>query len=190
MTQRVCSIEDCPRPSKARGWCAAHYKSWRVHGDPMAGRKLTPKPWGACAFEGCPEPHLSRGWCGAHYQRWRTHGDPAVGGRPVVSVVDRFNSNWTLGDLPALAGPDGPCWIWTGCVSPTGYGTMQVPGRKGPKGAHRVSYELHKGPIPEGLHVHHICFRRNCVNPDHLEALTLGDNTRQVWERWRKVVYG
>ncbi len=42
--------------------------------------------------------------------------------------------------------------------------------------AHRVSYELHKGPIPDGLFIDHICRTRCCVNPNHLRAVTHAQN--------------
>lgn len=42
--------------------------------------------------------------------------------------------------------------------------------------AHRLSYELHKGEIPEGLEIDHLCRNRWCVNPDHLEAVTRREN--------------
>jgi hypothetical protein len=42
--------------------------------------------------------------------------------------------------------------------------------------AHRVSYELVKGPIPEGLHLDHLCRTPLCVNPDHLEPVTHREN--------------
>jgi hypothetical protein len=62
------------------------------------------------------------------------------------------------------------CWIWQRAVSNTGYGLGHRDGKMGM--AHRLSYEDHKGPIPEGHQVHHRCRNRLCVNPDHLEALT------------------
>jgi hypothetical protein len=66
------------------------------------------------------------------------------------------------------------CWLWTGPALPTGYGRTGVTGRG--KYAHRVVYEAVKGRIPDGLTVDHLCGRPACVNPDHLEAVTLREN--------------
>lgn len=71
------------------------------------------------------------------------------------------------------------CWLWTGATS-QGYGVISVGGYKGKNlMAHRVAYELTKGPIPEGLVIDHLCRAPRCVNPDHLEAVTTGDNVRR-----------
>lgn len=70
------------------------------------------------------------------------------------------------------------CWLWTGHVNPvTGYGSYYLPGSPNrSQYAHRVAYEFAKGPIPEGLTIDHLCRVRNCVNPDHLEAVSLREN--------------
>lgn len=66
------------------------------------------------------------------------------------------------------------CWWWTGWVDDNGYGRVSV--RKHWRTAHRVSYELAKGPIPEGLTLDHLCRNRSCINPDHLEPVTHVEN--------------
>lgn len=73
------------------------------------------------------------------------------------------------------------CWIWQGQVAGSGYG--QVGFRRGPGDAnrysvmaHRVSYMLHVGPIPEDLVLDHLCRVRTCVNPAHLEPVTNREN--------------
>lgn len=71
------------------------------------------------------------------------------------------------------------CWIWTGYVGPHGYGMIHVSWNAGtsmPAVAHRVSYELNVGPIPEGLVLDHLCKVRACVNPAHLEPVSQGTN--------------
>lgn len=69
-----------------------------------------------------------------------------------------------------------PCWIWQRCVTVNGYGTFRR-GNNGPqKLAHRDYYEKVKGPIPEGLVIDHLCRVQVCVNPEHLEAVTLKEN--------------
>ncbi len=65
------------------------------------------------------------------------------------------------------------CWLWTDVLQANGYGSIGVGGRSGKKLlAHRISYEISHGPIPEGLQIDHLCRVRNCVNPSHLEAVT------------------
>ena len=66
------------------------------------------------------------------------------------------------------------CLIWTGCHGGQGYGWLRVDGRAHP--AHRLAYEHFIGPIPEGLTIDHLCRNRLCVNWQHLEAVTRGEN--------------
>lgn len=70
------------------------------------------------------------------------------------------------------------CWLWIGSRSAEGYGNLRLPGNK-VRYAHRISYQLTKGEIPQGLVIDHLCRVRNCVNPDHLEAVTFGENVRR-----------
>jgi hypothetical protein len=70
------------------------------------------------------------------------------------------------------------CWLWTGSTHKQGYGQLFVD-KKYITSAHRYSYELHKGPIPEGLEIDHLCRQRSCVNPAHLEAVTHAENIRR-----------
>lgn len=64
----------------------------------------------------------------------------------------------------------GECWVWRGFTSPDGYGRMKVAGRC--VSVHRLSYELHRGPIPPGKELDHLCRNRACANPEHLEAVS------------------
>lgn len=67
--------------------------------------------------------------------------------------------------------PDG-CWQWTAHIGSHGYGVINSGGAGPIVLAHRVAYELYKGPISEGLFVDHLCRNRRCVNPEHLELVT------------------
>ncbi len=70
--------------------------------------------------------------------------------------------------------PNTSCWLWLGPFDAYGYGVFEMERRK--YKAHRVAYEKHVGPIPEGLHIDHLCRVRSCVNPAHLEPVTLEEN--------------
>ena len=72
------------------------------------------------------------------------------------------------------------CWLWTGARTARdkrAYGCIGVEYKQQP--AHRVSYEMFVGPIPEGLDLDHLCRTRLCVNPDHLEPVTRRENLRR-----------
>jgi len=66
------------------------------------------------------------------------------------------------------------CWNWVGWRNPAGYGQFRNNGKKIP--SHRWSYEYFVGPIPRGLVIDHLCRNPSCVNPRHLEPVTIGEN--------------
>lgn len=71
--------------------------------------------------------------------------------------------------------PNTGCWLWLRACTARGYGTVGV-GKKHTGLAHRVSYQIMRGPIPEGMTLDHLCRTPGCVNPDHLEIVTQREN--------------
>lgn len=77
------------------------------------------------------------------------------------------------------------CWLWKGALTSRGYGSLgDGAGKK--ISAHRYSYILHRGEIPEGLIVCHTCDVRECVNPDHLWVGTYKDNVNDMFAKNRQ----
>lgn len=90
-------------------------------------------------------------------------------------------------DLCVVVRDDG-CWEWVGFIDPQGYGRMGYQGRRSVL-AHVIAWELHLGPVLEGLQLDHLCHtlsdcrggkacpHRRCVNPEHLEPVTHTENS-------------
>lgn len=79
---------------------------------------------------------------------------------------------------------DDECWDWSGFKC-RGYGRIKIGNRS--VGAHRVSYELANGPIPDGMTVLHRCDNPPCTNPSHLFLGTNSDNNRDRHQKGRSV---
>lgn len=124
-----------------------------------------------CSVDDCQRPSVARGWCQRHYKRWHRHGDPlADGRRATVPLVERM---WRH-----IRRDDNGCWVWTGSCRSNGYGVVAESAGHSVS-THRAMYELLVAPIPEGLHLDHLCRNRACCAPHHLEPVTPLENVRR-----------
>lgn len=166
---------DAPVATKNRadaGWLKGHPVPYLyLHKGKQNTPTVAPNPSGLCEC-GCgqPAPIAERGnaklghiagqpvrFVIGHHVRLREH----------ASAADRF---W---QKVITHGPD-ECWEWTGSKGFKGYGQLRINGRI--VAAHRFSYELHNGPIPDGLDCLHECDNPPCTNPEHLFLGTALDN--------------
>lgn len=143
----------------------------------------------ACDNKQCVNPaHLSLGTNTENRRQWVERGrKPATGTgtdkpRRQASAEDRF---WPKVDKrgPVVTPELGPCWMWIAACFWDGYGIFGV-ARTSLK-AHRFSWQLAHGAIPQGLHCLHRCDNRRCVNPAHLFLGTNTDNIRDMVKKGR-----
>ena len=124
-----------------------------------------------CSIDGCGARAKARGWCGKHYQAWTKHGDPEfqrehpIYRDPAKAIAARTERR-------------GDCLIWTGRIGVDGYGYMKTGGKV--RHAHRIAWELERGPIPEGMQVDHTCWNPACVAVEHLRLATPHENLRSL----------
>lgn len=158
--------------------------SERMNG--MTLPKSTTKQPRLCEIDGCGRNHYARGFCSMHYRRLRRTGTTDTPPRS-LPFKERF---WAKvdrdGPVPEHRPDLGPCWLWAAGLNRDGYGRFGVSGTK--LGAHRVAYELLRGPIPDGLELDHLCRAPCCVNPDHLEPVTHRENCRRGFSPSAKAV--
>lgn len=117
-------------------------------------------------------------WCGCGGYPNRPAGNHKLWGHVAGEPV-RF-CHGHQGRLPLnryTVNPDTDCWEWYGSCDSWGYGQVYVNGR-GIK-AHRYYYEKCNGPIPASKQLDHLCRNRRCVNPKHLEPVTVATNVRR-----------
>ena len=119
-----------------------------------------------CKVAGCSFPNLAKGYCSGHYQRVKN-------GQPLDKPMRGRLTDEEFFNYKCPIRQPGECWLWTSPVDPKGYGRW----RRGSKGAHRASYTMFVGPIPDGMTVDHTCFNPTCVNPEHLRLLTHSQNS-------------
>jgi hypothetical protein len=117
-----------------------------------------------CTVDTCERDRDGRGLCAMHYQRARKRGQlPPL---PVMDLAKRITAH-------LIRTPNG-CLEWTGSRLPRGYGHLKAAGKD--RYAHRLTWELAHGPIPDGMYVCHTCDNPPCCEITHLWLGTPTDN--------------
>lgn len=196
-TRPSCSVDECGKPHSALGYCEKHLARFKRHGSADVVLKIRGdgpatcvvcekrckvpgtmcrRCWAeglvtfvGCQVVGCEEKHHTKGYCVKHHHRVSRHGSPHGG---------RLRSAELVRKLPQ---PEGRCVNWP-YLNSHGYGVAMVGNRK--TGAYRLAWETHRGPIPAGMEIDHLCCNRACVNVNHLEPVTGYENKRRRWIRW------
>lgn len=166
----TCHIDTCEKPTRSRGLCESHYRRLRLYGDPLHA----PRTPGTCTVDGCDARIKDSGLCPKHRSRLARHG---------TTDDHRARQHGPAGDrMWRFATPvdADTCWEWAGNRNQHGYGRLDT------TYAHRLSWEFHHGPIPDGLVVMHACDNPPCVNPWHLRLGTQVENMRDMARKGRR----
>lgn len=123
----------------------------------------------SCAVEWCERPVRANGLCASHYNRARANlplDTPFVEQRIGLTAQELVRCRTVV--------TESGCWQFTGTLHPSGYARFAYRSRT--MAGHRLAYEAFVGPIPDGLTIDHLCRNKACLNPGHLEAVTMREN--------------
>lgn len=161
---RVCSIPDCGKPERARGWCMAHYARHRKNGAPKITRS-------GCVVDGCGRKHFGQGYCSMHWRRLQRHGT-------LERVRASANDHRAVIDAALTADTD-ECILWPFGAAENTYSYISFPGYD--VLAHRYVCEQKHGPCPpDKLDAAHSCGRKRCINYRHLRWATRSENAHDM----------
>lgn len=146
-------------------------------------------PEDVCAFDGCGRRPFGHGLCKGHYKQ-HVRGQSLRRLQQDITPEERFWAKVNKGGPTPdrnVYGDIGQCWVWTSGKDLRGYGCFnKAPGEA--TRAHRYSWAITVGPVPDGLSVLHRCDERACVRPDHLFLGDQGDNMRDMAAKGRQWV--
>lgn len=124
-----------------------------------------------CAFPECGKPVKGRGLCTGHIKQ-------EIKGQDLKPLRTRVVTNDSMEYFYAKAEVRDGCWGWIGELNNRGYAVMWSGAKR--KLGHRFSYEAFREPIPDGLVIDHLCGTTYCTNPEHLRAVTQGENMQNL----------
>lgn len=136
-----------------------------------------------CSVQTCGRRAYGRGLCNMHYQRWRRHDDPLSSKR--VRYMACASLAEKLAAYSDRSGGTESCWPWLAATQRHGYGKVSDPERKRDVAAHRASWELVNGPIPDGMEICHSCDNPPCINPAHLFLCSHSENMADMRSKGR-----
>lgn len=148
-----CRMAECKNKAFKNGLCQKHYEL---------------KQQNKCIVDGCDGEYGTRGMCAKHYACWQRHGDPTIVKQVQIhglEIKDRLYAR-TKATNNGSSAKYKYCLEWTGSKDKNGYGRMRINDK--PILVHRIAWEIHNGPIPEGRHILHYCDNPSCIRIDHL----------------------